>query len=331
MHTVPINLTLENIWRSWWRFRRGKRRTQELDTWQYYLEDNLFRLNTDLNNGVYRHGSYRRFTVSDTKRRDIAVASVRDRVVHRLIYDYLVGIFDKTFIYDAWSCRKGKGLLGAIVRSQESLHSFPHGYVWRADITKFFDHVQHVTLRYCLRRKISDLKTLGLLDGIIASYSFGSHYERERALAPRIGLPIGNLTSQIFANIYFNEFDRFIVHTLKPHRYLRYGDDFILLDSRREKVSVMKQQSIAFLQTKLGLAINRKNDIIVPVKSGIHFLGVEIFPSGRRLKQQNWERLRRRLAHHNIPSYYGLVNKHAGKKQIKYFDWLIIKHYEKFF
>ena len=114
----------KNIWRSWWRFRSGKRRTKELDLWQYYLESNLFRLYTDLNGGAYRHGSYQYFTVSDTKRRDIAVASIRERVVHRLVYDYLVDIFDKTLIYDAWSCRKGKGLLGAIERSQQFLRNF---------------------------------------------------------------------------------------------------------------------------------------------------------------------------------------------------------------
>ena len=182
MGSVSIDLSLKNIWRSWWRFRSGKRRTKELDLWQYYLESNLFRLYTDLNGGAYRHGSYQYFTVSDTKRRDIAVASIRERVVHRLVYDYLVDIFDKTLIYDAWSCRKGKGLLGAIERSQQFLRNFPRGLVWRADITKFFDHVQHATLRSCLTRKISDQKTLWLLDEIIASYSRSTIRERERVL-----------------------------------------------------------------------------------------------------------------------------------------------------
>ena len=150
-------------------------------------------------------------------------------------------------------------------------------------------------------------------------------------MVPRVGLPIGNLTSQIFANIYLNEFDRFVIHTLKPHQYLRYGDDFLLLGSSRGAVVALKQRAITFLQENLGLAINRKNDIIVPVKRGVHFLGVEIFPTGRRLKYRNWQRLRTRLAYHNISSYHGLVRNHGNKKQMTYFDWLIIKHDEKFF
>ncbi|MCC7197405.1 reverse transcriptase [Candidatus Peregrinibacteria bacterium] len=116
-----IDLSLENIWRSWFEFKKGKRFTFELHTFQYYLEKNLYKLFLDLNNGCYRHGSYKKFIVCDNKRREISVASVRDRVVHRLMYDYLEKIYDKTFIYDAWSCRKEKGLLGAIERTQEFL------------------------------------------------------------------------------------------------------------------------------------------------------------------------------------------------------------------
>ena len=112
-----IDLSLKNIWGSWRQFRKGKKATDELHEFQYYLEKNLFELCEDLNCAKYRHGNYRKFIVNDNKRREISVAHIRDRVVHRLIYDYLENIYDKTFIYDAWSCRKGKGLLGAIERT----------------------------------------------------------------------------------------------------------------------------------------------------------------------------------------------------------------------
>ena len=112
-----IDLSLKNIWVSWRQFRKGKKTTDELHHFQYYLERNLFELFQDLNSGNYHHGNYRKFIVNDNKRREISVAHIRDRVVHRLIYDYLEKIYDKTFIYDAWSCRKGKGLLGAIERT----------------------------------------------------------------------------------------------------------------------------------------------------------------------------------------------------------------------
>lgn len=119
-----IDLSLKNIWHSWFAFRKGKRATAELHAFQYYLEKNLYELFQDLNRGRYRHGGYRKFIVCDNKRREISVAMIPDRVVHRLIYDYLEKIYDKTFIYDAWSCRKGKGLLGAIERINGFLKPF---------------------------------------------------------------------------------------------------------------------------------------------------------------------------------------------------------------
>lgn len=124
MGNDSIDLSLENTWESWFEFRKGKRATAELHEFQYYLEKNLFELCADLRGGRYAHGDYRRFIVCDNKRREVCVAGIRDRVVHRLIYSFLEGIYDKTFIYDAWSCRKGKGLLGAIDRISGFLRSF---------------------------------------------------------------------------------------------------------------------------------------------------------------------------------------------------------------
>ena len=116
-----IDLSLENIWRSWYQFKKGKNFTPDLHFFQYNLEKNLFELSRDLRLKRYRHGGYRKFIVNENKRREISVALVRDRLVHRLIYDYLEKIYNNTFIYDAWSCRKGKGLLGAIERTQAFL------------------------------------------------------------------------------------------------------------------------------------------------------------------------------------------------------------------
>ncbi len=171
MGSESIDVGLKNIWRSWFAFRKGKRPTAELHEFQYYLERNLFSLFTDLNKGTYRHGGYRKFTVSDNKRREISVASIRDRVVHRLVYDFLTPLYDKTFVYDAWSCRVGKGLLGAIERAQQFLRQFPRAFVWRSDIQKFFDSVDHQTLLAILSRKIKDAKAYALLTEIISSFA----------------------------------------------------------------------------------------------------------------------------------------------------------------
>lgn len=140
-----INISIANIWKSWQAFASGKRTSNELLNYKSNLERNLLNLCHQLQDQTYKHGGYRNFVVHDPKRREIAVADIQDRVVHRLLYEYLVGKWDKSFCYDAWSCRRGKGLLGAINRAQSHMHEYQHGWVWRSDITKFFDSVNHAT------------------------------------------------------------------------------------------------------------------------------------------------------------------------------------------
>jgi len=144
---------------------------------QFYLEKNLFKLQHDLESGTYRHGGYRKFTVCDNKKREISCAGIRDRIVHRLIYDYLVPIFDKTFIYDAWSCRKGKGLVGAIERVQEFLRKNPHAYIWRTDIRRFFGSVDQSVLMKLIERRISDPNAPRLIYEVVESFP---EVQRER-------------------------------------------------------------------------------------------------------------------------------------------------------
>lgn len=165
-----IDLSLRNIWLSWLSFKKDKRMTAELHDFQFYLEKNLFKLQCDIESGTYRHGGYRKFTVCDNKKREISCSCIRDRIIHRLIYDYLVPIFDKTFIYDAWSCRKGKGLLACIKRTQKFLEKNPQAYVWRADIRKFFDSVDQSVLIKLIERKISDPKVLWLIREVTNSF-----------------------------------------------------------------------------------------------------------------------------------------------------------------
>ena len=172
MGNESIDVSLENIWRSWFIFRRGKRNTEELYKFQDNLEHNLFRLYSDLNSGTYTHGSYKKFIVSDNKRREISVASIRDRVVHRLVYDFLNRIYDKTFIFDAWSCRLGKGLLGAIERTHVFLRQFSNGYFWKCDVRKFFDSVDQKTLLKIISLRIRDERTFNLMEEIIYSFPF---------------------------------------------------------------------------------------------------------------------------------------------------------------
>jgi len=295
-------------------FRRGKRPSKAVIEFESELLENILALANSLQAGTYHHGLYSHMIVNDNKRRDIAVASVRDRVIHRLLYDYLVPIWDKTFIYDAWSCRKNKGLHGAIERAQSFMRRYPNVWLWRGDITKLFESVDKKTLKRLLRRRINDPTALWLLDEIIDSYS---SFENDR------GIPIGNLTSQILANIYLNEFDRFIKHQLRIRAYLRYGDDWLCFADKEQMLRI-RERAIGFLKRELGLSVNPKIDFIEPVYKGVSYLGVDLWPSGRRVEAKTRLKIRANLNLHNITGYKSLMSHHQSEKYIKRFEWLVL-------
>ena len=161
-------------------FRQSKKPSREIEYFTYYLEENLYNLYSELQSENYQHGPYRKFIVTDNKRREILVASIKDRVVHRLIYEYLVKIYEKTFIFDVWSCRKNKGLSGAIERTQYFLKKYPTCFVWRRDVKKFFDNVNQQKLLEILSLKISEKRVIYLLQKIILSHPVVTERERER-------------------------------------------------------------------------------------------------------------------------------------------------------
>ncbi len=145
--------------------------------------------------------------------------------------------------------------------------------------------------------------------------------EREREEMKSRGMPIGNLTSQIFANIYLNELDRFVVHTLQPNAYLRYGDDFIIIMNSRDKAEEFRQKTTNFLAQTLSLHINHKYDEIRKVRHGLHFLGVEIFPRGKRLNRRNQTRVFRRAQISNLSSYASLLQNHEKPTKLNILYW----------
>ncbi len=142
------------LYRAWRSFRKGKKPSPYIDEFAYSLEINLVQLVTELSKKSYQHGHYQPVVLYEKKRRDLAVAPVRDRVVHRLLYDYLVAVYDKGFDPDVWSCRVGKGLHACLARTRTLLRKYSLSYVWRADIAKFYDNVDHAILFNCLLRKI---------------------------------------------------------------------------------------------------------------------------------------------------------------------------------
>ncbi|MCC7197406.1 RNA-directed DNA polymerase [Candidatus Peregrinibacteria bacterium] len=185
---------------------------------------------------------------------------------------------------------------------------------------KFFDSVDQETLLKNFSLRIKDSTTLNLLKEVVGSFT--------TVAGRKVGIPIGNLTSQIFANIYLNELDRFVKHTLKVKAYLRYGDDFILLENDLGKLKLFRAQTVDFLRNELKLQVNPKSDRIIKPAHGLKFLGIKFWPSGRNLTKRNLRRIQSRLNTKNISSYSGLMKKHGNSKQVKRFNWLV---YEKLF
>src|SRR3990167_10437280 len=218
-------ISIENLFQAWEEFKNGKRKKHDVQVFERYLEDNLFDLQTKLKHKTYRHGTYSEFYVTDPKRRHIHKAEVHDRIVHRLLYKYLYKLFDKTFIYDSYSCRLGKGTHRAVRRLEYFSRKLSKNYTrdfWslKLDIRQFFASVDHEILYGLITKRIKDEDILWLIGEVINSYSSsavekqsGEVLDHTRTIND-VGIPLGNLTSEIFANIYLNELDQFVKHKI---------------------------------------------------------------------------------------------------------------------
>ena len=330
--SVSIDFSISNLWLSWQRFEKGKTRNEEFLVFEYDLLNNLLLLQNDLETGNYQHGDYKKFTVNDSKKREVSVATVRDRIVHRLVYDYLVAVYDKPFIYDAWSCRKNKGVIAAIERAQSFALKNKDGYFYRGDIRKFFDNVDHSVLLRIIDRKISGEKARRIIKAIVKSYRIPGLKPQSRTTeqndCAKAGIPIGNLTSQIFANIYLNELDIFAKRELKIKHYLRYGDDILIFGSNINAVRENSAIIVRFIKNNLMMSVNNKNKYLGQVKQGIKFCGVNIFARGRRLNKRMRGRVFERLNFLNIASYKALLFWH-DRKLLTIMNWCLLLYQKK--
>ena len=262
---------------------------------------------------MYKHGGYRKFIVCDNKKREISVSSIRDRVVHKLLYNYLVEIYDKTFIYDAWSCRKGKGLHGCTKRARNFMAQNHDGHIWKADVKKFFDNVDQKKLLEILSRRLKDETDLKIVKEIVMSYPVQGVHGR--------GMPIGNLSSQIFSNIYLNELDRFVKYDLKVKHYLRYGDDFVILEKDLPVLESLRAAISDFIVKELKLKINPKSDIIIKSGWELKFLGMVFAERTANLSKRNKKKIYKNLNLENAAGYYGIVKNF--KEEYTQFNFVI--------
>ncbi|PIR60356.1 MAG: hypothetical protein COU68_02700, partial [Candidatus Pacebacteria bacterium CG10_big_fil_rev_8_21_14_0_10_45_6] len=245
------------------------------------LTGNITELHERLSNQTYVHGKYHAFRLNDPKPRLIHKTSVCDRLVHHAVYRTLAPGFDRFFIHDSYACRKGKGVHKALRRftdfgNKVSQNHTRTTWVLQCDIRKFFDSIDHQILLSILHWHITDDATLGLLQSIVTSFSV--HRKTD------IGLPLGNLTSQLLVNVYMNIFDQFVKRKLKTKYYIRYADDFVFLHHNRDYLEVLLPQVEQFLFDTLNLTLHPNKVHMKTLYSGIDFLGWVHFPKHRVLR-----------------------------------------------
>jgi hypothetical protein len=234
--------------------------------------------------GSYEPGPYRVFEVYEPKPRQICASDIRDRVAHHAICNLLDPIFERRMIADSFACRIGKGTHRAIARARE--FSRRHEYFLQCDVRKYFASIEHAALKELLRRILKDARLLDLLDRIIDHPLPGSE--------PGRGLPIGNLTSQYFANLYLGELDHFVKERLGVRGFVRYMDDWLSFGDEKPMLHETLAATREFLDARLKLGLKEEAVRIAPVRTGISFLGFRVFPGTIRLCGDKWSRFRRR-------------------------------------
>jgi len=318
-HKFEDIVSLDNLLEAWREFLKGKRKKKDVREFSFRLMDNIISLRHDLVHNTYKHGSYQAFNISDPKPRNIHKATVRDRLIHHAIYRKLYPFFDKTFIADSFSCRLNKGTHKALNRFcslafRISKNNTRTCWVLKCDIKKFFASIDHDILMNILQKYIPDKDVLWLLEMIISSFP---------GPGQKTGLPLGNLTSQLFVNIYMNEFDQFVKHKLKAKHYIRYADDFVLFSENRKWLEAQIPAINNFFQKELKLALHPQKVYIKTLSSGIDFLGWVHFPDRRVLRTTTKKRMKKKIGItpkiETINSYLGLLehgNTHKLQKEV---------------
>lgn len=296
----PQFIAFENWWRAWHQARRGKSHSPAAVAFELDLEHELLALQRELADGRYRPGTYRLFTLYERKPRLIAAAPFRDRVVHHAIMNVIEPPLDRTFIFDSYACRRGKGTHAAVDRYQRWAQRY--AYALKLDIQRYFPAIDHARLKAKLRRRIADSRILEVLDGIIDGSPLEAagepvYFPGDDLLTPlerRRGIPIGNLTSQFFANLYLDDLDHWLKEQRRVPAYLRYVDDMVLLADAKPDLHD-HHAALAEYLSRERLRLHPRKAQVSRTGDGLNLLGYLVFPHRRRLRNDNGLRFRRRL------------------------------------
>ncbi len=291
--------SFENLLSAARKAQKGKRFQEKVGRFNVNLEHELLRLQRQLLDKSYQPGNYREFLIYEPKQRMISAAPYRDRVVHHALCNVIAPLFEKTFIFDSYANQVGKGTHRAILRYQEFCRK--NAFALKCDVKKYFPSIDHDVLKAEIRRTIACPDTLWLIDRIIdgsnQQEAVVEYFPGDDLFAPferRKGLPIGNLTSQFFANVYLNRFDHFVKEQLGCKYYLRYVDDSVVLENDKSWLWQVKREITNYLE-KYRLRLHEHKCQIRRTEQGVTFLGFRVFPNFRLLRRENVVRARRRL------------------------------------
>jgi retron-type reverse transcriptase len=289
--------TFPALYRAYQLCRRGKREREYAIEFEQNREHNLFALRDELVEGRWRPGKYSRFFVEDPKRRLINAPPFRDRIVHHAVSTLLIRIWDPTFPFGSFACRVGKGTHAATDRLQQFMRRYPagSGYVLQLDVKSYFASIDHEILIGLVAKRIRDRRFMRLIRQIVKSYGDG----------PDVGIPLGNLTSQVFANIYLHELDMFAKHDLRIKHYIRYMDDVALVHEDKRQLWEWRDEIEAFLSDRLRLRLHRKKQVLAPVDCGVKYLGYWIYRDHIRVLARNVRRVYRRLRQMEAGTFKG--------------------------
>jgi RNA-directed DNA polymerase len=305
-------ISVKNLYDAWQEFLPGKKNKKDVAEFALNLSHNIFQLHSDLVNKSYNHSGYQAFNISDPKPRNIHKASVRDRLLHHAVYRILYPYFDKLFIFDSYSCRNFKGTHKALNRFRDfglkvSKNNTKQCWILKGDIKKCFASINHEILIKILREYIKDENIIWLLETIILSFNRG--------------LPLGNLTSQLFVNVYLNKLDQFVKHRMKVKYYIRYADDFVIFSEDQDYLWELVPKIANFLEEELKLTLHPNKLFVKTLSSGVDFLGWVHFPNHRVLRTSTKRKMFRNIEEktedkreNTVSSYLGMLKWGNGWK-----------------
>jgi len=298
----PQIIAFENLYHAYRLARRGKRDRAAVADFEFNLESKLLDLQSDLQMQTYRPGEYHNFYIFEPKRRLVSAAPFRDRVVHHALCQVIEPIWERRFIHHSYACRVGKGTHAALDQANAWVRQY--AYAFHGDVVKYFPSIDHQILVELIKCKIVDRQTLELIKTLVDSGAGIQTAERPLHYFPGddlfavlrpTGLPIGNLTSQFWANVYLHELDQFVKQRLHVPAYLRYMDDFVLFSDEKAQLHAWKSAIRDFLGERLRLLLHETKSVIQPTRIGLDFCGFVLFPTHRRIRRSSIRRFVRRF------------------------------------